>query len=110
MGILSAFKNELNKDVYIYDIESSYINNDVVFERVKRNKTVRGALWSKAIAEKYFGDGLFVYDVEMVLCCRPFELTVDSEIEIDGKLYNILSTDNVADLDEILLVGLKVIV
>lgn len=64
-------------------------------------------VYSKAIAEKYFGVGLWKESVKMVAVAKPFDLAPDVRVTVGNVTYAVDSVDDVAMQGEVMLIGLR---
>lgn len=111
MGILDFFSTEMNKSIYVLVKTTTRdpVSYQIIESYTKDTTPISACIYSKAIAEQYFGVGMWKEDVKLVAVTRPFVLAPESKISVDDVTYGVDSVDDVAFQGEVMLIGLKVL-
>ena len=116
MALLDNFTSEMNRRLQVLENQSIY---DPTTGTYTDDWVVVGneggypcVIYSKAIAEKYFGQGMWNEAVKYVACLKPFPFTVtgDNQVMVDDVRYAIDTPDDVAFQGEVLLIAMRPII
>lgn len=114
MGLLDNFGLEMNRVIVITENRIDYdpVDGSVIDKWVPICDGFPCILYSKALAEKYFGDGLWKESTEYVACLKPvdeIDISSNNRALVGNLGYAIDSVDDVAYQGEILLIGLRAV-
>jgi hypothetical protein len=106
--LLDNFASEMNQCLYVTTKKvirnADYTLSEQWFVDITPHKA---CVYSKALAEKYFGVGLWKESVKYVAVTYPFPLSTDDRITLNGLVYAVDSVDDVAMQGEVMLIGLR---
>ena len=109
--LLDSFAAEMNQTLTI--MEKKTVRNEdytVSTTWVASETAHKACVYSKALAEKYFGVGLWKESVKYVAVTYPFELALESRVTVGSTTYAVDSVDDVAMQGEVMLIGLRAVV
>ena len=109
--LLDSFAAEMNQTLTI--MEKKTVRNEdytVSTTWVASATTHKACVYSKALAEKYFGTGLWKESVKYVAVTYPFELALESRVTDGSTTYAVDSVDDVAMQGEVMLIGLRAVI
>lgn len=112
MSMLDYFSDELNRSLVV--LEEDTITDEQTMAIISQGWTPKDGvvhpccIWSKSLAEKYMGQGLWRADTKWVACLKPIaDISSTNRVLVDDIMYELDYPDNVAGQDEVLLLGLR---
>lgn len=109
MSMLDYFSDEMNKTLVLLRQEDAMDPDTREMTSVwnQVGASVKCCVWSKSLTEKVLGD-MWKADTRYVACLYPIPGMLNTDrVNIDGMIYALDMPDNVAFMDEVMLVGLR---
>ena len=112
MNILDAFPEEMNQIIEIYSIKKGYNPlNSQTTSTTKLEKKVQAGYWTGSSAEQLVSER-FRTQVDGVVVIKPndlegYSINDSDKMVISGSEYNVIYSDDVMFLNEVLIVGVK---
>ena len=106
--LLDSFAAEMNQSLTV-QTKTITRNADYTISEtwVGGTEVHKACVYSKALAEKYFGVGLWKESVKYVAVTYPFALDNEARVTVGGQTYFVDSVDDVAMQGEVMLIGLR---
>lgn len=108
MSILSFFAKEMNQTLTLLKKTTVWKPDHTVESQYTASGTMTACVYSKALAEKYFGEGFWKESVKYVAVVADALTTAPEDHAMwNGTEYAVDSIDDVANQGEVILVALR---